>query len=493
MARDGWQRLASGVAVGIGEIVAITAVVAALQHLIPVRDLAVLYVLAVLPIAAWWGLGLALVVAVLSALVFNVLFISPTVTVTWDDRDTVVVLVVAVATASVVSALAGGMRRRTREAEALARDVQAAQAELRRVADEQAALRRVAELVARDAPPAEVFAAVTEEIARLLPADLTVLGRYEPDGSVAGVGFWSASGERRPDPMRAPVGGRSVAARVFATGRAAHLDSDGAGSSVGAPITVEGRLWGVVIASSRSERPLPADTEGRLVGFTELVATAIANAENRAALTASRARIVATADSTRRRIERDLHDGAQQRLVSLALQLRGVQAAVPPGAGELAARLADVGTELTGVLDELREIARGIHPAVLAQGGLRPAVKALARRSAVPVRLDLRVDGRLPEPLEVATYYVVSEALTNAAKHAGASQVDVEVSHDGRRLHACVRDDGRGGAHFADGSGLTGLRDRIEALGGRLTLQATGPGTTVEVDLPLEPAAAVPG
>jgi signal transduction histidine kinase len=248
----------------------------------------------------------------------------------------------------------------------------------------------------------------------------------------------------------------------------------------------------VVVACARAE-PLPADTEARLAEFTELVATAVANAESQAELTASRARIVATADSTRRRIERDLHDGAQQRLVALALQLRGAQATVPREAGELARRLERVATELTGVLEELREFARGIHPAVLAQGGLRPALKALARRSPVPVRLGLHVDGRLPEPLEVAVYYVVSEALTNAAKHAGATSVEVEVSAVDGLLHACVGDDGRGGARFTAGSGLVGLRDRVEALGGRLTLQATRPGTRVEVVLPLDPAGALAG
>jgi signal transduction histidine kinase len=240
-----------------------------------------------------------------------------------------------------------------------------------------------------------------------------------------------------------------------------------------------------MIAASREE-PLPADTQARLAGFTELVGTALANAEAQAALTASRARIVAAADTTRRRIERDLHDGAQQQLVSLALQLRAAQAAVPAEAGELAAQLDDVAAGLTDVLDDLREIARGLHPAALAEGGLRSALKTLARRSAVPVRLAVGVDGRLPEPIEIAAYYVVAEALTNTAKHASATVADVQVTAGDGVLRVRVRDDGRGGADLTRGSGLVGLTDRVEALGGHITLHSpTGAGTTVEIALPL--------
>src|SRR5690606_30365149 len=169
---------------------------------------------------------------------------------------------------------------------------------------------------------------------------------------------------------------------------------------------------------------LPADTEARLAGFTELVASAIANTESQAQLTASRARIVAAADHARRRIERDLHDGAQQRLVTLAMQLRAAQAAVPAGADELHAQLDALAKQASAAVDELRELARGIHPAVLAEGGLAPALRSLARRAAVPVRLDVRGARRLPEQIEIAAYYAVSEALTNAAKHADASVVD---------------------------------------------------------------------
>jgi signal transduction histidine kinase len=240
-----------------------------------------------------------------------------------------------------------------------------------------------------------------------------------------------------------------------------------------------------MIVGSRAG-PLPAGTEARLAGFTELAATAIANAEAQAALTASRARIVATADATRRRIERNLHDGAQQRLVSLALNLRTAQATAPPGASEHMHQLDEVATGLDDVLEDLREIARGLHPAILADGGLTPALKTLARRSPIPVRLDIQIDGRLPEPVETAAYYTVAEALTNTAKHARATAADIQVAERDGVLHVRVRDNGRGGAGFSHGSGLVGLKDRAEALGGQLDLHSPpGTGTTLEITLPL--------
>ena len=248
------------------------------------------------------------------------------------------------------------------------------------------------------------------------------------------------------------------------------------------PVRVAGRLWGVMAVESRAGK-LPAGTEARLAGFTELAGTAIANAEAQAALTASRARIVATADATRRRIERNLHDGAQQHLVSLALDLRAAQATAPPGT---AVQMDRVAAGLDGVMDELREIARGLHPATLADGGLRPALKTLARRSAVPVRLDIQVDRRLPEPVETAAYYTVAEALTNAAKHARATTAGIQVAATDGVLHLRIRDDGRGGANFGDGSGLIGLKDRVEALGGHLDLHSPpGAGTSLDITLPL--------
>jgi signal transduction histidine kinase len=285
---------------------------------------------------------------------------------------------------------------------------------------------------------------------------------------------------------------------VFETGRSARIDDYGTASgafadfardwefraSVGVPIWVEGRLWGIMGVGSRTG-PLPAGTEARLAGFTELAATAIANAEAQAALAASRARIVAAADAARRRIERDLHDGAQQRLVSLGLYLREAQAGAPPATGELAGRLEGAVAEVNGVLEELRELARGVHPVVLTESGLRPALRALARRSAVPVSLNVQVPGRLAEPVEIAAYYTVAEALTNIAKHARASAVEVEVTADEGVLRVCVRDDGCGGANPGHGSGLAGLKDRVEALGGQIFLDSPrGAGTTLRVKLP---------
>jgi signal transduction histidine kinase len=375
---------------------------------------------------------------------------------------------------------------------------------LARLAEEQAALRRVATLVARGAPPEEVFAAVTEEVGRLLSVEYAHLGRYESDGTTMTiVAGWGRIG----DPIaprggrRWSLGGKNVSTLVFETGRAARIDGfadasgplgvaareDGVDSGAGTPVIVEGRLWGVMSTHLPLGQPLPADTEARLASFTELVATAIANAESRAELKASRARIVAAADETRRRIERDLHDGIQQRLVSLGLELRAAQATVPPQLGELECALSRVAEGLETVFDELREISRGIHPAILSEGGLGPALRTLARRSAVPVVLDLHAERRLPERVEVAAYYVVSEALTNAAKHAHASVVKVELHAHEAILQLAIRDDGLGGADPSRGSGLVGLSDRIEALGGTLEVTSpTGSGTTLLIELPVE-------
>jgi len=235
-----------------------------------------------------------------------------------------------------------------------------------------------------------------------------------------------------------------------------------------------------------TREPLPAGTEARLVAFAELAGTALANAEAQAALVDSRARIVAAADAARRRIQRDLHDGAQQRLVSLALQLRAAQAALPPEAAEAVQQVDDVVAGLADALEELRKIARGLHPAILTEGGLRPALQALARQAAVLVRLDVQVAERLPDPAEVAAYYAVAEALTNTAKHARASAAKVEVTAGEGILRVSVRDDGRGGATFGRGSGLVGLKDRVEALGGRLSLDSPpGAGTVLDIVLPL--------
>ena len=323
---------------------------------------------------------------------------------------------------------------------------------------------------------------------------------------------WSSAVSRRPD----QVAGRDALelrdyvapAVVWQTGRAAQVDEDvwssmsdpvahglrelGFRSMVASPIIVDGRLWGVVNAATR-RGPFPAGTADRLADFTELVATAVGNAQSRAELAASRARIVAAADETRRRIERDLHDGTQQRLVSLGLELRLAQSLVPAGLPELETEIGRVADELNGVVEDLREIARGIHPAILSEGGLGPALRTLARRAAIAVELDVAALGRLPEPVEVAAYYVCSEALTNATRHAHASVVEVDAAASGGTLRVRVRDDGAGGADPLRGSGLVGLKDRIEALGGTFSVHSpAGRGTTVSCELPVLASAVQP-
>jgi signal transduction histidine kinase len=376
-------------------------------------------------------------------------------------------------------------------------------AEYRRIADEQAALRRVATLVARAEPPDAVFATVATEAGQLLAVDFAALIRYDDEAEMMEiVGRWTAQEGVPPMPVgaRLPLGGTNVGTLVFRTHRAARTyRADATGpisqiayrgwgwqSAVGVPVSAESRLWGVLLAGSVSDEVPPPDSETRLSGFAELVSTAIANAEARAEVAASRARIIAAADQARQRIERDLHDGAQQRLVSLALWLREAQTAVPPGLDELRAQLGNAVASANDALEEVHEIARGIHPAVLTSGGLRPALRALARRSPVPVRLDLLAEQRLPEHVEVSVYYIVAEALTNAAKHARASAVSIRAEVAGDLLRVAVTDDGTGGAVVGGGTGLVRLKDRVEALGGRLRLTSPdGGGTSLTAELPI--------
>ena len=244
-------------------------------------------------------------------------------------------------------------------------------------------------------------------------------------------------------------------------------------------------FWGTATVSTKE--PLPPDADERLEKFTELLATAIANADSRAELAASRRRIVAASDEARRRIERDLHDGTQQRLVSLGLAVRAAEADVPPESSDRRAELSRIATGLGDAVADLQEISRGIHPAILSQGGLGPALRTLARRSAIPVELDVTTDARFPELIEVAAYYVASEALANAAKHAQASRVEVSLATRNGRLLLSIRDDGVGGADPARGSGLVGLTDRVEALGGSIQVRSRpGAGTHITAELPLE-------
>jgi PAS domain S-box-containing protein len=377
---------------------------------------------------------------------------------------------------------------------ATARDV----TDRRRAAEQEAALRRVATLVAHGTAPTEVLSAVAEEVARLLDADATRLLRYEPDHTVT---VLSNYGEPNlPVGTRLVIDGENLASAVLRTGRPARIESfegasgpvaawardQGVRSGVGAPITVEGRLWGLMIAIWTTRDPHSSeDAENRMAAFTELVATAIANAESRDELAASRARLVEAADEARRRIERDLHDGPQQSLVSLGLALRGANAKTPPEEVELRNDLTAIDGALTETVEELQEIARGVHPAVLTRGGLEPALRNLVRRAAMDVELNLEGVERFPERVEVAAYYVVSEALTNAAKHAGASAVDVDVQARDSVLNLAIRDNGVGGADPSRGSGLIGLRDRIEAVGGTVEIESNpGKGTSLRATIP---------
>jgi signal transduction histidine kinase len=377
-----------------------------------------------------------------------------------------------------------------------------AEQELRELAGTQAALRRLATLVARGAPPEEVFAATTREALLHFGGGTARMIRYETDGTVTLLANEGTTGPHtRVGESWESYPPSGLTATVLRTGQAARVDDyhdvpggelylrEGLRSAVALPIHVSGRLWGAIAVGSGGG-PLPDGTERRMSEFTDLVATAVANAQSQAELMASRARIVAAADEARRRIERDLHDGAQQHLVALALRLR--PAAVPSGSDTIRAEITDVAAGFTSVINELREISRGIHPAILSRAGLRPALRELGRRSAVPVEMDVRIDGRLPEPVEVGAYYVVSEMLTNAAKHARASAVEVDAEASGGTLRLCVSDDGIGGADPLRGSGLTGLKDRIEALDGTLSITSPPGGGTAaccELPVPSSPAA----
>jgi PAS domain S-box-containing protein len=373
-----------------------------------------------------------------------------------------------------------------------------ARADVGRLADEQAALRRVATLVARESPPQRVFAAVAEEVGRLLPAEDTAMLRYEDDGTAAVVACWGKHGDVLEVGTRMTVGGHNVTALVRRTGRPARIDDfpnasgaigarlreQGTRSAVGCPIVVEGRLWGAMVAGTRQAEPLPADMESRIREFTELVATAISNIEARSDLAASRARIVAATDEERRRVVRDLHDGAQQRLLHTVLTLKLAGEAVQNRDHAASALLSEALDEAEQATTELRELAHGILPGVLTHGGLRAAVQAVASRMPLPVENGVSVR-RLPAAVEATAYFVVSEALTNVAKHARAGHAEVTARIDGGTLMVRVRDDGMGGAR-ADGSGLVGIADRLAALGGQLRVESpVDRGTLVAADIPL--------
>jgi signal transduction histidine kinase len=375
------------------------------------------------------------------------------------------------------------------------------QRELVRRAEEQAALRRVATLVAHGASPNAVLDAVAGEVNIMLDGDVTMLLRYRSDGTATVVAVCDKADVGVPVGQQLSLEDDSVAATVLTTGQAASIEYDDATGPVaqqmrtwgfhaatGTPVVTEDRLWGVAATAWLAPDGAVAGRQGRVAELTELLAVAIANADSQAELDASRARVVAASDQARRRIERDLHDGTQQRLVSLGLDVQTAGAMVSADRPDLAATLAQLGDGLSAALKDLQELTRGIHPAILSSGGLGPALRAVARRSPVPVELTVDGDRRLPEPVEVTVYYVVSEALANAAKHANASAVHVDLAVHDSAVVVAVRDDGDGGADPAHGSGLIGLRDRAEALGGRLEI--TSPphvGTTLTVRIPVPP------
>jgi len=369
---------------------------------------------------------------------------------------------------------------------------------LSHLAAEQAAFRRLALLVAHMAPEQELFAAAAEEAGRLMGADYVCLGQYQ-SGKIVSVAAW-----RRPHRCLRTSGQRPVfrglARALSQAGRSAAMDdiadvcgpladiarAHGARSAVVLPIRIGERIWGMMLAGSATGLAPKTCPRRCADSFADLLAAAVSNAESLAELMASRARVLAATDEARRQIERDLHDGAQQRLISLSLAVRSAQATARPVSGRLGDELGSVADGLTSVLDDLRQLARGIHPTVLSQGGLVPALKALARRSIVPVELDVEPIARLPEQVEVAAYYVVSEALANAAKHSDASVVRIgaEVTH--KVLHLRVIDDGHGGADPGMGTGLVGVRDRVEALGGTIAVHSpAGVGTSLDAQLPL--------
>jgi signal transduction histidine kinase len=440
-------------------------------------------------VAAWrlgplFGVPLALAAAV----AIDSFYIAPYRS--FDSRDWVNYLVTAMYIA--IGVLVGGILEVTRHRAATTETARSA------LADEQAALRRVATLIAQGAGPEEVFAAVAAEMRNLVGADVTRIIRREPDGTATLVGG-TGSDDRPRSLGRAEPG--LATAEVFRTGRTARIDDDSGVSSevatrwlgaaasfrsaVASPVVVAGGLWGTIVAISLGG-PLPQETERRMDEFTELLAIAIANASSRTELAASRARVVVAGDQARRRFERNLHDGVQQRLVSLALRLRRIERRLPGEQPELRAALSETVQELNEATDEVREVAQGIHPAILTQGGLAPALRTLALRASMPVDVIVEREERLPEPVEVAAYYAVAEALTNAAKHGAASRARVTLDCTDGLVRLRVSDDGVGGADPSTGSGLTGIRDRVEALGGSLAVRSPrGGGTVLDVALPL--------
>ncbi|MER7274783.1 HAMP domain-containing protein [Dactylosporangium sp. NPDC000244] len=395
---------------------------------------------------------------------------------------------------------AGEVRDLTRSYNLMGDALQRRMRHLTRAARTQAAARRIATHVASGAAPAAVLNAAAVDLERLIGSDGAHVMRYERDGTATVVGVSRSAATGMPIGERLPLDGHSVTATVRRTGRPARMDSLATApgaiaaqlrrhhvrGTVGAPILVEGRVWGAVNATVSGEWPLAPAAEARVADFADLIAIAVANARARCDLAASRFRVLVAADRDRRRIERDLHHGIQQ-LIAISIQAGDAVSGVPEGMPELRRHLSEVPHGLNGVLDDLREVSRDIYPTMLSDRGLQPALKALARRSDVPVEILARLDRRLPEPIETAAYHIAAEALANTARHARASHARLEVAVREDRLRLTVRDDGTGGADPARGDGLLGLADRVHALGGSISISSPpGRGTTLEADLPLE-------
>ncbi len=413
-------------------------------------------------------------------------------------NDSVLATQLFLAVAALTSLVLGAMTAERRRAE---RRLLASERATRRLATEQAALRRVATLVASDRGPGAVFARVTEEVAKLLEVPSANVVRYESDRRGVLVGSWDVPGDGTfPIGTRLPLDDGTIVARVRRYGQAQRLDeyppSDGViaehrrarglRASVAAPVRVSGRLWGALVASAHAPEDLARDAEQKLCDFSDLIAQALANADAHERLAASRARIVEAGDVERWRLERNLHDGAQQRLVSLALRLRLLDALIEADPPRARSELAGASAELAAGLDELRELARGIHPAILTDQGLPAAVTALADRSPIPVEVDAMPGVRLPPAVEAAAYYLIAEAITNCAKYADASRVVVRVGTSSDQARVEVEDDGIGGADPDGGSGLRGIADRVEALRGNLhVVSPPGQGTALEAEIPL--------
>ncbi len=487
------RQTAVGVVAGAAAIAIVSAVIAALKPWIDPVALTGLYLFAILPVAIVWGFWVAGIVAVASYLTFSFFFVQPLHHFAIAEGDTAAGLVISIIAAYVVSELARRATERAREAEQ-------AQRELGRLADEQAALQRVATLVAQAVPTSELFEAVTREVGLQCDADLARMERFERDHTVTAMARWSRRGE-----AHLAVGttfgleGTSIAAQVYETGRPARVDTFagasgpiaqeakalGIRSSVGCPIVVGGRTWGVIAASTTRATPFPPNTEARIADFTELVATAVSNAEARTELVASRARLLSAGDEARRRVARDLHDGAQQRLVHTIITLKLAQRVQEDDAEAAETLVGEALEEAEEANEELRELAHGLLPSILTRGGLPAGVETLVSRVRLPVSVEVP-EQRFPPEIEASAYFVVAEALTNVAKHSGAERAEVRLWVDDGALHVEVRDDGAGGAR-ADGSGLLGLSDRLTALGGDLRVESPpGDGTSIAARLPLQ-------